>query len=211
MLKLERLSEKPILTPSQNWWESFNVFNPGATIFEDKITLLYRARGNDNIARFGLAQSKDGVNFERFAEPVFEGDEIQPYERLGVEDPRITKMGDSYYIFYTGASVYPLDETDESNAPSLSRKAPWRIRTFLTTTKDFKEFTREKIELHFDSKDSALFPEKIDERYVLLHRKYPHMYIAFSKDLEHWSDHKIILDPKKVLGITKEWGQEHRQ
>lgn len=196
MLKLERLSLNPILSPTENWWESTNVFNPGATIFNNKVIILYRAVGNDRISRFGLAESEDGITFKRFNNPVFEGEETELFERLGVEDPRITKIGDTYYIFYTGASVYPLNEIDQSNAPSLSQKAPWRIRTFMITTKDFKVFSDEQLELGFDTKDTALFPEKIDTKYVLLHRKYPHMYLTESDNLKTWTNHKIILDPK---------------
>ena len=28
------------------------------------------------------------------------------YERKGIEDPRITKIGDTYYITYTAVSLY---------------------------------------------------------------------------------------------------------
>lgn len=196
MIRLERLSQVPILTPTENWWESTNVFNPGATVFQDKIILLYRAKGNDYISRFGLAISSDGINFERFPEPVFEGQAVNPYERLGVEDPRITQIDGEYFIYYTGASVYPLDQVEESQAASLSKKAPWRIRTFLTKTKDFKTFTHEKIELHFDSKDSTLFPEKIKGKYRLLHRIYPDVYLTESEDLASWKASKKIISPR---------------
>jgi predicted GH43/DUF377 family glycosyl hydrolase len=82
---------------------------------------------------------------------------------------------------------------EESNAPSLSRKAPWRIRTFLIKTSDFKSFSKEKIQLHFDSKDSALFPERIGDKYVLINRIYPDIYLSYSDDLCSWRDHKKIL------------------
>ena len=201
-MKLERISDKPILTPSNNWWENKQVFNPGVTIFEDKIILLYRAVGNDTISRFGLATSKDGLNFERFDEPIFEGSAINPYERLGVEDPRITKFGDEYLIFYTGASVYPIEEVQQKQNKKFS-KTPWRIRTFLTKTKDFKSFSHEEIELHFDSKDSALFPEKISDKYVLFHRVYPTMNLIYSDNLKLWGENRVLLEPR-----TGKWDSE---
>lgn len=196
-MQLTRVGQNPILTPTENWWETTNVFNAGANLYQDKVVLLYRAKGNDYLSRFGLALSRDGVNFERFPNPIFEGSSLNPYERLGVEDPRITKIDDEYLIFYTGASVYPTAELEKSQAPSLSKKAPWRIRTFLTKTKDFQTFSHGEIELHFDSKDSALFPEKIGERYALLHRIYPDMYLSYSNDLKHWHDHTKILAPRQ--------------
>ena len=40
------------------------------------------------------------------------------------------------------------------------------------------------------------FPEKIDDRYVLIHRApEPHMWIAFSKDMRNWTDHKKFFSP----------------
>ena len=201
-MKWERLSTKPLLEPTSNWWESKQVFNPGATIFEDKIILLYRAVGNDNISRFGLAVSNDGLHFERFDKPIFEGSTINPYERLGVEDPRITKFEDEYLIFYTGASVYPIEEVRQKQNTAFS-KTPWRIRTFLTKTKDFKLFSHEEIELHFDSKDSALFPEKILDKYVLFHRVHPNMNLIYSDDLKHWGENRVLLGTR-----TGKWDSE---
>jgi len=196
-VKLKRAKSNPILSPSSNWWENTSVFNPGVTIFNKKILLLYRAKGNDYISRFGLAVSGDGVNFKRFSKPIFEGSAVNPFERLGVEDPRITKIGEEYFIFYTGASVYPLKNLNDSKAPSLSRKAPWRVRTFLIKTTDFEIFSPEQIALHLDSKDSALFPEKINGRYLLFHRIYPNMYLVFSNNLQHWGHNQLFLTPRR--------------
>ena len=59
---LIRYAKNPILTPSENWWECKAVYNPGATVYQDKIILLYRAQGNDWISRLGIAESKDGFH-----------------------------------------------------------------------------------------------------------------------------------------------------
>ncbi|HSX58006.1 MAG TPA: hypothetical protein VLE47_01905 [Candidatus Saccharimonadales bacterium] len=193
-MKLERLSAEPILAPTKNWWENQAVFNPGATLFEDKIILLYRAVGGDHISRFGLAESSDGINFTRRKEPIFEADLKNTEERLGIEDPRITKLGEEYLITYTGTSVYPAEEMKEL---TWQRKAPWKIRTFLTRTKNFQNFSHEELILDFDTKDTALFPEQIAGRYVLLHRVFPDMNIIYSEDLSHWSGSKKILNTRE--------------
>ncbi|OGY24700.1 MAG: hypothetical protein A2Y57_00495 [Candidatus Woykebacteria bacterium RBG_13_40_7b] len=206
-MKLTRYEGNPIITPTKNWWEEYLVFNPGATIYQDKVCLLYRAQGRDKISRFGLAVSSDGFNFERFSEPVFEGDEENKFERLGVEDARITKIGDTYYILYTAASVYPVKEAEKSAAPSLSSKVPWRIRSTVVKTKDFKTFERVGIILpDLDTKDLALFPEKINGKYYMFHRIYPQMYLASSDDLKNWQDLGIVARTREGMWDSERVG-----
>lgn len=196
-MKLTRYSDNPIITPTNNWWEIQATFNPGATIYNDKVLLLYRAIGGDGFSRFGKAISADGFVFERFAEPIFEAELENPLERLGVEDPRIAKIDDTYYIIYTEASVYQAKAYKEKKfAPSLSHPAPWRVRPGLVTTKDFKNFERKGILLDIDTKDAALFPEKINGQFVLLHRIYPNMIITYSDDMKNWHSEKILISPR---------------
>lgn len=197
-MKLTRFPANPIISPSSNWWETLATFNPGATTIDNKVVVLYRAIGGDNLSRFGLAISDDGYKFQRFSDPIFEADVNNTYERLGVEDPRITKIGDTYYICYTAPSVYPAQTYRTSQfAPSLSHPAPWRVRPSLITTKDFKTFDRHGFLLDIDSKDAALFPEKINNRFCLLYRPYPNLYITFSDDLKTWIDQKIFIQPRE--------------
>jgi len=39
-----------------------------------------------------------------------------------------------------------------------------------------------------DNKDHVLFPEKINGQYVALHRRWPHIWLAYSQDLIHWPE-----------------------
>lgn len=197
-MQLNRLNDNPILKPTANWWEIQATFNPGAIIFQGKVVLLYRAIGGDGLSRFGLAKSVDGFTFERFEDPIFEAELTNQYERLGVEDPRIVQIEDTYYITYTAASVYEaITYRQQKFAPSLNHPAPWRVRPSLITTKDFQTFERKGIILDVDTKDVTLFPEKINGRFALLHRIYPHMYLTFSTDLKNWQDEQILVDPKE--------------
>ena len=43
------------------------------------------------------------------------------------------------------------------------------------------------------NKDASLFPEKINGRYLMFHRRPPHIWIAYSNDLVHWVDHTIVM------------------
>lgn len=173
-------------------------FNPAVTTYQDKIIILYRAIGGDGLSRFGLARSQDGVSFQRQDDPILEADIEDPYERLGIEDARITQIGDTYYIVYTAPSVYPARVFRERKfAPSLSHLAPWRVRPSLITTKDWQNFEKKGRLLEADTKDACLLPEKLNGEFVLFHRIYPHTYITYSTDLKNWHNEKILFSPRE--------------
>ena len=111
-MKLIKHKENPILRPNAaNDWEALCVLNPAVVYDEEKqeFVMVYRAAGNDvrHEIKMGLATSKDGVQFVRQSDkPVFSS---TPYEADGgcVEDPRIVKLGDLYYMTYAARSYAP--------------------------------------------------------------------------------------------------------
>ncbi len=196
-MQLKRYASNPILLPTTNSWENKWVYNCGVTEFEGRVAILYRAQGDDSISRLGLAFSEDGYTIsERLSEPVFEPDEDSEYERLGVEDPRISKIGDTYYIAYTAASFYP--ELDPRADTHSHGNKPWRVRVSLAHTKDFRTFTRHGVVIsHIDSKDAALFPELIGGRYMLIHRVFPDIRLAVSDHLPNFRERGPVLSPRE--------------
>jgi len=105
---------------------------------------------------------------------------------LGVEDPRITKIENSYIMTYV----------------SLSREG--NISTSYAISKDCKNWKRKGIIFGEQDKDVVIFPEKINNKYVAFDRPEgnfyfspPHIWIAFSKDLEYWGKLKPIRISKK--------------
>mgnify|MGYP003869143147 CR=1 FL=1 len=192
-MKLERVSNEPILEPRENvLWERDAVFNP-AIIYEDNtFHLFYRAtvhlEGDHNKSSIGHAVSEDGVHFERFDKPILSYDETD-YDFAGVEDPRITKIGDTYYIVYNCyTKVYP---------PKVG----------MASSKDLYNWQREGViigpEQFGPTKDTGLFPEKINGKYAIVHRpgkKGTHMdftnagmEIAFSDDLYNWYGSTLVM------------------
>ena len=195
-MRIQRYDGNPILTPrAECWWEDKGTLNCAAVAGDDgTIHLLYRAVGFDGTSRFGYAATRDGTTIiERPLMPVVEGDIDDPYARLGVEDPRITPLNGRYYITYTQASLY-----EYGTPPRIhNEQAPWRVRAGLLVTDDFQRFEdRGRILRDIDTKDVVLFPEQIGGRYVLLHRMYPSIQIAYSHDLIHWHGHQPILEPR---------------
>lgn len=109
----------PIITPSaeavfycplQNrdvHWEAEHTFNPGAVVRYGKVFLIYRAEDNfgseigKHTSRLGLAQSSDGIHFQRRGTPILfpENDAQSMYEFPGgCEDPRIVETEDGTYV-----------------------------------------------------------------------------------------------------------------
>ncbi|WP_434654245.1 glycoside hydrolase family 130 protein [Thermoanaerobacterium thermosaccharolyticum] len=187
MIKLKRLSDKPILEPvTEHEWERKAVFNCSAIYDNGLFHLIYRAtdigphvKYGKYISRLGYAVSKDGINFMRLDKPVLSNDVEQ--ELRGCEDPRIVKIDDTYYMMYTGFG----DRTDED------------YRICLATSKNLINWERKGVVLDEPNKDAALFPEKINGNYVMFHRRYPDIWIAYSSDLQTWFGHKSIIKPIK--------------
>ena len=175
---LTRHPDNPILEPiAGHAWESRTVFNCGVINHGDEIVLIYRAQGTDNnTSRLGYAVSRDGVNFERLADPVFVPE--TPDEVNGVEDPRLTPLDGRVQMLYTAWS--------EGN-----------IQVARASTTDFKTWERHGIVIPGpDNKDAALFPRKVNGRYCAFHRIPSSMWLAWSDDLETWGDYQRILDPR---------------
>ena len=92
-------------------WESNDTFNPGATIKDGKVYILYRAEDKSGIAigertsRLGLAHSADGIKVKRSPVPVlYPGNDSQKQFEWdgGCEDPRVAMTANgTYVVFYT--------------------------------------------------------------------------------------------------------------
>lgn len=119
--------------------------------------------------------SDDGVNFTVRQTPFIVGD--NDYETFGVEDARITQIGNDYYINYSGVS-------DDG------------ICTMLAVTQDFSSVQKLGVAFMPDNKDVVIFPQKINGEYVALSRPEsayfgkPTIWISRSTDLIGWGKHK---------------------
>ena len=156
MSDIRRSEENPILIPiSENAWEAEAVFNGCPVVSGSRIHFLYRAISSPQVvcgvqmrvSSIGHALSTDGIHFRyrrQFIKPEYD------WERFGCEDPRVTKVGGKYYIFYTALSTYPFRAEG--------------IRIGLAMTKDFRRIEAKYPVTPFNSKAMALFPGKFDGR-----------------------------------------------
>jgi predicted GH43/DUF377 family glycosyl hydrolase len=186
---LNRYSHNPILEPiGAHAWESSLVFNAAVFAANNRVHLLYRAMGTDNISRIGLASSSDGYNIdERLPLPVFSPS--NDMENQGCEDPRLSLFGNSLIMAYTAFGnhfqhqVYQIGLTSINTEDFIARRWQWDERILAFPG------------IH--NKDAVLFPQKFDGDYVMFHRLEPDLCIARSNDLRRWYGLKYILGPRE--------------
>lgn len=196
-------SRQVVLEPRDIWWEEGGVFNPAAVEIGGKIHMLYRAVGSDHISRFGLAISEDGETFTRFDQPIFEGDPNNPFERLGVEDPRATVIGRDILITYTAVSIYEAG-SKPINQPLDPTHTPWRTRVSILKTRDMRSFQKLGVVLpDIDSKDAVIVPARHLGFYWLIHRVDPSIFIARSRDLKKWEGNIEMMTGKEPWEQSK--------
>lgn len=179
---VQRLSENPILRPvAEHPWESAHVLNPTAVELKGQTHILYRATGPDNTSVIGYARSKDGVHIdERLPEAIyvpradFEKKHGGPTDNSGCEDARVVHIGDRLYITYTAYDSVVAPEVAES---SIS------VADFLSHRWDRWTMPERISPDGVDDKDACLFPEKINGRYMVLHRVSSHICADYVSSL----------------------------
>jgi len=193
-------------------WESNDTFNPGATVYDGKIVVLYRAEDKSGegiggrTSRLGYASSADGIAFERKSVPSFYPSDDSQKELEwpgGCEDPRIAATEDgTYVLLYT----------------QWNRKVP---RLAVATTKDFinwkkqgPAFAKAYQGKFFDepTKSASVITKIVGGKQVVakINGKYwmywgeKKVYAAISDDLINWEplvtetgEPKALFEPRK--------------
>ena len=184
-----RLSADPILVPQGDKFESAGTFNPSVVKHDGKFVMLYRAQDRNGTSSLGYATSDDGVHFTPRPEPVLVSE--APYEKGGgVEDPRLQKVGDTYYLTYTGYNNVDGSAADKKDAQlCLATSADlihWRRQGVIIPS------YRGKWNVKW-TKSGAIVPEKINGKYWMYYLadakgKGQQMGVASSEDLLHWTE-----------------------
>jgi predicted GH43/DUF377 family glycosyl hydrolase len=189
VVKLERYEGNPILEPiPEHSFEARNTSNPGATMYNGKVHILYRC-GSDQprwnstkeypVTYVGMAVSEDGFHIDRRLDhPVLGPEPRDGFGEHGIQDSRIAKIGDEYFI--TSATV-----------------SRWDDRLILHKTRDFEKFERVGfIQPEHKMRTAGLFPQKFGDDYCFLLRYEPNMWIGYTRDFKEWHDIKCIFQIK---------------
>lgn len=135
------------------------------------------------ISHLRLLFSDDGVSFyesEDYPSLFGEGE----YESYGIEDCRVSKIDNTYFLTYTMVS-------------------PNGVAVGLRTTKDWKNFDKKGMIFSPHNKDCAIFEEKINSKFYAFHRPSSpelgghYLWLAASFDGVHWGNHKCIAKTRK--------------
>jgi predicted GH43/DUF377 family glycosyl hydrolase len=185
-----------ILSPSSLYFENQGVFNP-AVIFENGIIhLFYRALSNRNHSCLGYCRMETPLkikNRSRF--PLLKP--VRDYESVGIEDPRIVKIDDLFYLTYTA-----YDGANALGALALSTDLHhfyrWGLIVPLILTSEFiynkipasvcsNNYTKQlrsdpNSEFIWD-KNVVFFPRRINGKLCFLHRIKPSMLVTYVTEL----------------------------
>jgi predicted GH43/DUF377 family glycosyl hydrolase len=183
------------------------VFNPGCFQVGDITHLFYRALNSKMISSIGYCQLKDNQIIQRLNHPILYPE--YDYERIGVEDPRITYLDGTYYLFYTvfdgknalvAYATSPdlihftkkevispkitYDEAEDIFSPSIVKTDLWEKYKFFE--KRFMKLSGPDVLLW--EKDACLFPKKINGKFALLHRILPGIQVIFFNDFSELTE-----------------------
>ncbi|MFC1722377.1 hypothetical protein ACFL0C_01870 [Patescibacteria group bacterium] len=199
-VRFNRLSEFPIISPIQNnSWESKATFNPASIYLDGKFHIVYRAMSEDNTSVMGYANSADGVKIDyRASDPIYvPRDQFEEKRNLGgnsgCEDPRLVQVDDRVYMFYT----------------AYNGIEPPRVAVSSITVNDFisNNWNWEMPKLisppGVDDKDAFVFPEKIGDKFYIVHRNGIDIDLSFSYDLDFSS--KTWLEEYRWIYPRKGW------
>jgi predicted GH43/DUF377 family glycosyl hydrolase len=171
-----------VLKKTELEFENEGVLNPAAIREGDSVHLFYRAVQNGNHSSIGYCRLDGPLTVaQRLDEPVIVPE--SEYESHGVEDPRIVKVDDLYYLTYTGY--------DGTNA-----------RGALATSKDLKHFEKRGIivppityaEFVFLAESAG----KVNEKYYR-NQKFYSLRADPDKKMMLW-DKNVIFFPRRIGG-----------
>lgn len=229
MIQIQK--EGVILRKTTHDFESYGVLNPAIIKEGERIYMFYRAVAKNNYSTIGFCELNGPLEVsQRYDLPVLSpmGDS----ESSGIEDPRIVKIDELYYLTYTafdgfnalGALATSVDlKTFERHGvivPSISFP---EFKTLAQHTGKLNEkysryahdktiITMNKRLLVWD-KDVIFFPRRINDQLFFLHRIKPDIQIASVNELSDlnelfWNNYilnfnqNIILAPKHQHEIS---------
>lgn len=182
-IHLTRFEGNPIISPlDKHHWEKKAVLNAAAIEHNQTIYILYRAMDDLYVSTIGLATTRDGFHIDkRWASPVY-----APREEFemnaeggsaGCEDARLTQIGNMLYMQYTGfdGKVPRVVHTSISLSDFVSHKWNWSKPRVISTP------------LEMD-KNSAVFPQKIGGKFIILHRLGVNIWIDKAESFEEFGE-----------------------
>ena len=223
-LKVQKLGI--ILKPTKNQFEERAVLNPAVYQDGENIHLFYRAKSKKEISTIGYAKLDGPTKIVERLDVPFMSPQYQ-YEKKGVEDPRITKIGKTFYMTYVAhdgkhAVTAYADGTDMmklkkrgvitpeikyDQAARYFHEGKLKDRYFM-----FESYYEEQAgkDVYVWEKDVFLFPKKFGGNFAMIHRILPDIQLIYFKNFDEiksetfWREYLKKLS-KHVLLENKYW------
>jgi len=199
-------------------FENEGVLNPAVIRQDNSVYIYYRAVKKGNYSSIGFCKLDGPLTIaERWTKPLMVPE--HNYESHGVEDARITKIDDLFYMTYTG-----YDGTNARGALATSKDlVNFEKQGIIVPSIVFTEFTsivkkannldKRYIEIHPHNninssllwdKNVVFFPRRINGNLVYLHRLRPGIQLVSFKNLneltsEFWKEYLFNLHDHIVI------------
>lgn len=222
---VEVKKEGIILRKTDLDFENEGVLNPAVIKENDKIHLFYRAVAKGNFSTVGHCVLSDPLTVEKRSDSPIIVPESE-YEKHGVEDPRIVKIDDLFYLTYTS-----YDGINALGSLKISKDLrSWKNKGIIVpkiSDEEFKLLSEpeglipdkyrgyNEIQIsHTDcvptflwDKNLIFFPRKINNKFYFIHRIRPEIQIVSIRNMEDlnsdfWQNYiahfkdYILLSPK---------------
>jgi predicted GH43/DUF377 family glycosyl hydrolase len=188
---VKRYSKNPIITTDLIPYSCRGVYNSSVAKYNGRYYMVMRCEGYNLLDFFMVAESPNGYDNWKIKGDVVPMPDTEEFRIFGHNyyDPRITKIGDIYYITF-------CCHGDDA-------------RMALLSTPNFEEFKFEGFITGSGFRNTVLFPEKIDGLYTALERpnSIGSIWLTQSPDLKFWGNQKLVVSAGKhsvgVWGISK--------
>ncbi len=215
-----------LLDKTELGFENDGVFNPAVISEDDAIHLFYRAVRVGNYSSIGYCRLVQPDKVEvRHKKPLLFPE--YKYESQGIEDPRISKIEDTYYMTYTAYNKINAAGA-VATSPDLKKFKKEGVITPQLTYREYKHLVEcspglnEKYFFHYKifkehglgpevagklniwDKNLMFFPKRINGKFALLHRIHPGIQLVYFdrfEDLtrEFWEDYFMNLEKHIVM------------
>jgi predicted GH43/DUF377 family glycosyl hydrolase len=217
-----------VLKKTDLLFENEGVLNPAIQQDGNTVHLFYRAVSTGNFSSIGYCRLKGPLTIELRHQTPLIFPEME-FELHGVEDPRIVKIEDTYYLTYTGydgvnalgalATSKDLVTFDKKGiiAPQLTYNEFRHLAEANNTINEkYKRYNEHE---HIEEKDGKkvliwdknfiYFPRKINNKFFFFHRVKPDIQLVAVSNLDElteafWKDHFIHLKKNTVLSPKHE-------
>lgn len=179
---IEVKKEGILIEKTELGFENEGVLNPAAIRVGEQVHLFYRAVSKGNYSTIGYCKLNGPLTVaERSDTPLIFPQAV--YELHGVEDPRITKIDDLYYLTYTA-----YDGINALGALATSKDLKtWEKHGIISPQMTFQEFNH-----------LAASKKSINEKYLRYNEPW-HSIEKLDVNILMW-DKNVIFFPRRING-----------